>query len=425
MFIIVRRTAFYILSKLKLAKQSIIIPELDSTNIVEIVEYLKAFFKQHEYTVNKAEYSKNVGSALLIVKRSQIKTLVLSMMYKRNVNVKQVRKAASAMKDHKCDNAIIVANQSFSENAKRYARQYNIELWPGRVLDKHSLIAYEQHETETMDQTSHNAGDVSPSICATCRVPVGVRIQRYCLARPELFRGKVFCRADQEEVRKNKLFADYVNGSLKNDDEYTPAKRESPSVEIIPELLSSFLDDCINPYEKTIETQGVLSVVQSLIDIMEKHGSVPSVVMDARDDESLSLVSVRDNLVKISLKDHTYSVTRNMIALLKEEYRDYENLIPKAIIVSLAHDLGKIPELRESGLYNTSKHPLISASKLDELFVGMDDVFWRKDAVEVVREHHISTNNLFFHIPLDQFFHLVIGESLVNLRHTLTPPFLV
>jgi hypothetical protein len=226
-------------------------------------------------------------------------------------------------------------------------------------------------------------------------VPVGVRIQRYCLARPELFGGKVFCRADQEEVRKNKLFADYVNGSLKNDDEYTPAKPESPSVEIIPELLSSFLDDCINPYEKTIETQGVLSVVQSLIDIMEKHGSVPSVVMDAGDDESLSLVSVRDNLVKISLKDHTYSVTRNMIALLKEEYRDYENLIPKAIIVSLAHDLGKIPELRESRLYNTSEHPLISASKLDELFVGMDDVFWRKDAVEVVREHHISTNNQF------------------------------
>jgi HJR/Mrr/RecB family endonuclease len=114
LFIIVRRTAFYILSKLKLAKQSIIIPELDSTNIVEIVEYLKVFFKQHEYTVNKAEYSKNGGSALLIVKRGQIKTLVLAMMHKRNVNVRQVRKAASAMKDHKCDNAIIVANQSFS-----------------------------------------------------------------------------------------------------------------------------------------------------------------------------------------------------------------------------------------------------------------------------------------------------------------------
>ncbi|MCX5813961.1 MAG: hypothetical protein NT178_15650 [Proteobacteria bacterium] len=169
-------------------------------------------------------------------------------------------------------------------------------------------------------------------------------------------------------------------------------------VEIIPEPLKSFLNDCIGPYIHIIKMQGVLPVVQSLINLIEKHGSAPSVAMSNRDDESLDLISVRDNLATISLKDHTYSVTRNMLALVKEEYRNYENLIPKTIVVSLAHDLGKIPELRESRLYNTSEHTMISANKLDELFVGIDNVLWRKEAVEAVRDHHIQTDYRFINL---------------------------
>jgi HJR/Mrr/RecB family endonuclease len=141
LLIITGCTVFYIL-KLKPIKRSIVIPEIDSTNIVELVEYLKTFFKKSGYIVNKAEYAGNEGSAMLIVQRGQIKTFVLAVVHKRNVNVKQVRKVASAMKDRECDNAIIVANLSFSENAESLQSTLLVYLLAVKICDRYIAEKY-------------------------------------------------------------------------------------------------------------------------------------------------------------------------------------------------------------------------------------------------------------------------------------------
>ncbi len=76
-------------------------------------------------------------------------------------------------------------------------------------------------------------------------------------------------------------------------------------------------------------------------------------------------------LTKITLKDHSYTVANNIVEIVRETL-NYENLVPRAIITALAHDLGKIPEYSESGSYcNTHEHTLIGTAKLKELASGM------------------------------------------------------
>ncbi|MCX5814111.1 MAG: HD domain-containing protein, partial [Proteobacteria bacterium] len=106
------------------------------------------------------------------------------------------------------------------------------------------------------------------------------------------------------------------------------------------------------------------------------------------------LRSVKDYLNNVSLEEHTYSVTRNLISILKEDNADYELSVPKALITGLAHDIGKIPEYVESGKYNTLNHSTISADKLAELLTDVD-VFWKKDAIAAVKEHHASSKDQF------------------------------
>jgi len=156
--------------------------------------------------------------------------------------------------------------------------------------------------------------------------------------------------------------------------------------------VKDFWTTYIQPYKNEISNQGVGPVIQELILQLEKYGQNPSVVIDNRDSESVELVSVRDNLAQVSLREHSYHVCAFMIDIVKETYRDYNNLIPKAIVTSLAHDIGKIPEYRVSGVYNAYDHPLVSAGKLAEIFAG-HDVFWAKQVIQSVKEHHIASKD--------------------------------
>jgi len=194
-----------------------------------------------------------------------------------------------------------------------------------------------------------------------------------------------------EEPTKKEETATQKETETTKTEEKLPTKTSKPTKKadntVPPTLSNEFWKDCIAPYMDTIKEQGVLEVIKSLVDLLEKHGHHPSVVTDNNDTEAVELLTVRDNLSNITLKEHSYQVARIMINLVKDAYKEYQPLMPKTIITSIAHDIGKIPEFRLSGMYNTAEHPLVSANKLTELFTGLD-IFWSKHAIQAVREHH-------------------------------------
>jgi hypothetical protein len=148
----------------------------------------------------------------------------------------------------------------------------------------------------------------------------------------------------------------------------------------VQELLQEFLD----PYRRFFDIQGATDGFLALIEFLDCWGECPSVVKERRKDEDFYGAGIFEN---ISLREHTINVARNMVKLLKETYRDYEYFIPKTLTASFGHDLGKIPELRESDIYARADHPVISAQKVAEIFFGKEP-HWLRSALEAIRDHH-------------------------------------
>jgi len=150
----------------------------------------------------------------------------------------------------------------------------------------------------------------------------------------------------------------------------------------------------LKPYEEIFVAQNADGLFRALISELDRFGHCSSIVTRANDSEAVELYSVRENLSRVSLKEHTVGVTNKIISLLETTYHDFENHIPRAVIAALSHDLGKIPEYWASGVYNTSEHQLVSASRLREL-AGNAQITWLDEAIRAVKDHHIRTNNQF------------------------------
>ncbi len=156
----------------------------------------------------------------------------------------------------------------------------------------------------------------------------------------------------------------------------------------------SFWEECVKPYEKNFQQQNVMDIAKELIGLLEQYGHCPSVVTDKKDTEAVDLISVKDNLAQVPLKNHTYAVARHLVDAVKKNYVDPEDHIPRAVIAALAHDIGKIPEFRLTSAYNTHEHHLISAHKLREMFTGKD-ILWAKQVANAIENHHAYSKDDF------------------------------
>jgi len=158
---------------------------------------------------------------------------------------------------------------------------------------------------------------------------------------------------------------------------------------------ADFFNSDILPHIEDFKQQKALPLLKAVMEVLEAHGDCPSVVIDSNDRESKDLYTVRDQLKRVSLKKHSYSVAIQIVRLIMEDPYAREYHLPKAIITALAHDIGKIPEFRESGLYHSGRdHAPIGAAKLKELARGMN-VYWLDEAAKAIRDHHIASSDKF------------------------------
>ncbi len=120
------------------------------------------------------------------------------------------------------------------------------------------------------------------------------------------------------------------------------------------------------------------------------------------DDIKASFRNTYEILRDVSLENHTIRVTKNIIKLLEEREKDQaykEIMMPVAVIVALAHDIGKIPAFYNSAVYNKMTHPLISAKILEDFIENYNanlrnslDETIINIMVETVKNHHAVIN---------------------------------
>jgi len=169
-----------------------------------------------------------------------------------------------------------------------------------------------------------------------------------------------------------------------------------------------FINDIIKPYENVLRYMGAAAGIYRIIELLDREGGCPSVVDVGKraggpEDEYPKL---RDILMRVTLRSHSFRVARLSMDLLKQDYREgYEYLTPITIVAALGHDLGKLPSLRPPGHYVKGEHVIGSEKAIKEIFQAHYDAIesardeetraalshrarWIDDAREAVLNHH-------------------------------------
>lgn len=169
----------------------------------------------------------------------------------------------------------------------------------------------------------------------------------------------------------------------------------APPVSVSSQGLSSehpaqaFVQSFVTPYEGLLRQQGVFEPIMTMIRYLDAYGDCPSIVVMApeRDQEAADLHSVKQALLRVSLRDHTYHVADFALRELKQRYRDGDPLIPKVLVAALGHDLGKAPHVRTATLYTMGDHTAASAVQVQTAFQGLD-IAWLPEVVTAITAHH-------------------------------------
>lgn len=107
--------------------------EVDSLTGRQFEEFLSIYFRKLGYDVTLTPQTQDYG-ADLILRNNGVKTIVQAKRSKKPVSIKAVQEVASAIKHYMADEAIVITNNRFTENAFDLADSNGVELWEREEL---------------------------------------------------------------------------------------------------------------------------------------------------------------------------------------------------------------------------------------------------------------------------------------------------
>lgn len=135
--------------------------------------------------------------------------------------------------------------------------------------------------------------------------------------------------------------------------------------------------------EKRRAIKGVRrTIIVKILKMLDEEGDCPSVVRkNEKEAENKYPEETFSLLTTIPLYRHSLRVARKCATKVRQEV-----MLPDLFIVSLAHDLGKIPSYHER-LYSTGDHPLISLVALNNIpeYASLPN---RTELDRIIRGHH-------------------------------------
>ncbi|SNB45538.1 phosphohydrolase [Geobacter sp. DSM 9736] len=125
------------------------------------------------------------------------------------------------------------------------------------------------------------------------------------------------------------------------------------------------------------------SVIVQLLQMLDEEGDCPSVVrMNPLEAEAKLTDDTFAMLATIPLYQHTLNVARRCAAKIGQDF-----MLADFMIVSLAHDLGKIPS-HQNKMYTSGDHPLLSALIVNGIteYASLPS---RTDLDKIIKGHHL------------------------------------
>lgn len=165
--------------------------------------------------------------------------------------------------------------------------------------------------------------------------------------------------------------------------------------------IGMFYREYVEPYARLLRRIDALDAVVELLILLDDEGHCPSIAgrcgqpgpaAKATDLEVSRWQSVRHNAYDIlhenvSLREHSLNVASIIIEQRKKEGKDFQMELGRLLIVSLGHDIGKIPG--KSTGHAGKDHFLVSRDVLDGILPA--DYPSRDEILAAVRDHHFSS----------------------------------
>ena len=160
---------------------------------------------------------------------------------------------------------------------------------------------------------------------------------------------------------------------------------------------NSFVQQIYSRYFQLLPSSEMKNVLLRLLLRLDEVADVPSV--STPDETGEYPENTYQLLSTVSLAEHTLNVCNEMIELLRDRYRDtWQVTLPRALLVCVAHDLGKAQK-EEGQVLFYGEHAQRSASLFREIADGIEDADSLSDAIAF---HHgkvpetVKENQLLF-----------------------------
>lgn len=200
--------------------------EIDGMSGVAFEQRLAVLFRRLGYRTEIVGSSGGDYGGDLIVAKDRTKTVVQAKCWKRNVGVKAVQEVVGARGYYGADAAMVVTNSRFTKQARELARRTSVQLWGrdelvGALLKAQNgasdVAPIESQPAPTrlaMSSASNGSAAAviespAPAVastveafCARCGEPVSAKVQAYCLAHRDRFKGLVYCYTDQRAFKR-------------------------------------------------------------------------------------------------------------------------------------------------------------------------------------------------------------------------------
>ncbi|MDA8387143.1 MAG: HD domain-containing protein [Nitrospiraceae bacterium] len=163
-----------------------------------------------------------------------------------------------------------------------------------------------------------------------------------------------------------------------------PLEAENLSIEH-PEL-QDFYDKYVK--DRTFAATPAGGVVKEILGLLDREGDCPSVANTKGEPDRLFDKTVYNVLAGVKLYRHTLNVAEEMI----KAFKGSAAMLPKVLIASLGHDLGKLPSFMKT-FYSTGDHPLISVTILEGL-KGYSELPYKDEVNKAITDHHRSPKGL-------------------------------
>ena len=120
------RGVVWLVRERRLARSGI--SEIDQMDGITFERRLKHLFVSRGYRVEQTRARGDYG-ADLVLEKDGVRTVVQAKRWTKNVGVKAIQEAVAAKPMYSCDQAMVVTNRYFTQQAERLATANGVRLW--------------------------------------------------------------------------------------------------------------------------------------------------------------------------------------------------------------------------------------------------------------------------------------------------------